>query len=120
MDNPYILVERARCLINKENVEFNEKNFKTTMGQAVSSMELVTDWVRIYKTDYIFSSNKPYWDPFNLKMSTLCNNNKKLPLRISVLSFANSGEHFLYGQVITSVREIEMGKTVMQLTSRRG
>jgi len=107
-------------LINKENVEFNEKNFKTTMGQAVSSMELVTDWVRIYKTDYIFSSNKPYWDPFNLKMSTLCNNNKKLPLRISVLSFANSGEHFLYGQVITSVREIEMGKTVMQLTSRRG
>lgn len=32
VDNPYILIERARCLINKENVEFNEKNFKTTMG----------------------------------------------------------------------------------------
>lgn len=93
VDNPYILIERARCLINKENADNNKNNFKT-MGQAVSSLDLVTDWVRIYKSDYIFANSSPYWDPFNLKMSTLCNNNKKLPLRITVLSFANSGEHY--------------------------
>lgn len=87
VDNPYILVERARCLINNDNVEFNNKHFKSTMGQAVAAMELVTDWVRIFKSNYIFSSNTPYWDPFTIKMSSLCNNNKKLPLRISVLSF---------------------------------
>jgi hypothetical protein len=53
-------------------------------------------------------------------MSTLCNNNKKLPLRISVLGFANAGEHYLYGSTITSVREIEMGRMELNLKSRRG
>lgn len=55
------------------------------------------------------------WDPFSIRMSTLCNNNKKLPLRLSVHSFRNYGTHYCYGSVITSLREIEMGRTKLEI-----
>ena len=54
-----------------------------------------------------------------MKLTDFCNNNKLLPIRLSVLSFENSGEHQLYGRVITSVREIEMGKNKLELLSKR-
>lgn len=73
----------------------------------------VTDWVRVYKTNFIFDTCKPVWDPFTIKMSDLCNSNKKLPLKLSVNNFRNYGTHNSYGSVITSIREIEMGRSVL-------
>ena len=52
-------------------------------------------------------------------MTDFCNNNKKLPLRISVYNYTNSGDHELYGRVVTSVREIEMGCTTLELVNKR-
>jgi len=77
-------------------------------GKKVDDQCNVTDWIRVHKTNYQFDTCKPMWDPFTLRMSTLCNNNKKLPLRFSVHSFKNYGIHYCYGEVITSLREIEM------------
>lgn len=74
----------------------------------------------MHKTNYMFDTCTPMWDPFAIRMSTLCNNNKKLPLRISVHSFKNYGTHYCYGMVTTSMREIEMGRTNLQLTKKNG
>lgn len=52
-------------------------------------------------------------------MTDFCNNNKILPIRISVFNYSNAGEHEMYGRVVTSVREIEMGKTNLEITSKR-
>lgn len=43
-----------------------------------------------------------------MTMTEFCNNNKYLPVRFSVLSYTNQGEHHCYGQVITTTRDIEM------------
>ena len=80
----------------------------------------MTDWVRVHKSNYVFDTCTPVWDPFIIRMSTLCNNNKKLPIRISVHSFKNFGTHYCYGSVITSLREIEMGRHILELTTSRG
>lgn len=53
-------------------------------------------------------------------MNSLCNNNKKLPIRFSVYSFRNFGQHKCYGSVITSLREIEMGRKKLELKNKRG
>ena len=53
-------------------------------------------------------------------MTTVCSNNKTLPLRFTVMNFQNHGEHRIYGSVITSVRQIEMGQTRLVLRSLRG
>ena len=53
-------------------------------------------------------------------MTDLCSNNKKLPLRLSVCCYENSGGHHLYGRVVTSVKEIEMGLDELVLISKRG
>ena len=45
-----------------------------------------------------------------MTMTDFCNNNKQLPLRLSVKSYKNTGKHSMYGQVITSTREIEMAQ----------
>jgi hypothetical protein len=89
------------------------------MGQAVSNLENVTDWVRVFKTAYVFAEYKPLWESYKLKMTTLCNNNKTLPIRLTVKNFSNVGTHVIYGSVITSIREIEMGRTKLCLESPR-
>jgi len=43
-----------------------------------------------------------------MSMTEFCNNNKLLPIRLSVYSYVNSGEHPMYGYVDTTTREIEM------------
>jgi hypothetical protein len=43
-----------------------------------------------------------------MTMSEFCNNNKYLPLRFSVYSYTNSGEHPKYGEVICTLKRIEM------------
>jgi hypothetical protein len=78
-------------------------------GSKIGDLENITDWVIVDKTNYIFNSNKPDWEPLIFKMSDLCNNNKKQPLRLSVNSYKNFGIHHCYGSVVTSLREIEMG-----------
>lgn len=41
-------------------------------------------------------------------MTQFCNNNKTLPLRITVKHSMNHGDHKVYGQMTTSAKEIEM------------
>jgi hypothetical protein len=41
-------------------------------------------------------------------MPEFCNCNKYLPIRLSVYSYINAGDHPLYGSVITTTRDIEM------------
>ena len=53
-------------------------------------------------------------------MTDFCSNNKTLPIRLNMYCYQNSGRHQLYGRVITSVREIEMGRTTLELFSERG
>lgn len=48
-------------------------------------------------------------------MTEFCNNNKELPLRISVYNYQNNGDHKLYGQVLTSAKQIEMKAVGHQL-----
>ena len=53
----------------------------------VKNMDSVQDWVRVHKTGYMFNTTDCNWDPVTLKLTTLCNNNKTLPLRISVFCY---------------------------------
>ena len=64
--------------------------------------------MQVYKTSYKFDEAKPWWDPYEMSMSELCNNNKNLPLRLTVASYTNSGDDPIYGSVVTSTKEIEM------------
>ena len=41
-------------------------------------------------------------------MTDFCNNNKFLPLRLSVYSYVNTGDHPFYGSVCCTTRDIEM------------
>jgi hypothetical protein len=56
-----------------------------------------------------------------MTMTEFCNNSKYLPIRLSVYSYQNSGDHPCYGSVITSTRDIEMltdGK--LWITNKKG
>ena len=56
-----------------------------------------------------------------MTMTEFCNNSKFLPLRLSVYSYQNSGDHPCYGSVITTTRDIEMlsdGK--LAITNKKG
>jgi hypothetical protein len=54
-------------------------------------------------------------------MSEFCNNNKYLPLRFSVYSYTNFGDHPLYGYVICNVKDIEMAKDgTMDIKDKKG
>lgn len=56
-----------------------------------------------------------------MTMAEFCNNNKYLPLRISVFSYTNSGDHPKYGSVICNLKDIEMlGKSEMAIRNTRG
>lgn len=43
-----------------------------------------------------------------MTMTEFCNNNKFLPMRLSVFKYTNSGDHPSYGSVVTTTRDIEM------------
>ena len=60
------------------------------------------------------------FDTIEARLTEFCNNDKTLPIRISVLSYDNSDDHQLYGKTITSVREIGMGRTKLEITNKRG
>jgi hypothetical protein len=82
-DNPYLLIERGK--IDKPG-----------------------DYMRIFKTDFKYEDANPWWDTYSMSMTDFCNNNKHLPLRLTVKSHSNHGEHPIYGSVETTTREIEM------------
>ena len=90
------------------------------MENAVKNVDKIKDWVRVKKTITIFDQCKNLnFDSLEFKLTDFCNNNKVLPIRISVHCYSNAGEHELYGRVITSVREIEMGKHKLEIISKR-
>ena len=81
---------------------------------------MIRDYVRVHKTDFIFDQCKDLnFDGLELKLTNFCNNNKTVPVRISVYCYTNSGDHELYGRVVTSVKEIEMGKEKLELINKR-
>ena len=55
-----------------------------------------------------------------MSMTELCNNNKLLPVRFSVYSYVNSGQHPLYGYIDTTIREIEMSDKQLTLKDEKG
>ena len=67
-DAPYLLIERARQ-INSES----EPNS--------------SEMVKVYKTTTAHDNLHPWWEPTTLFMTDFCNNNKQLPLRISVMHY---------------------------------
>ena len=64
--------------------------------------------VRIFKTSIVHDDTHPWWEAVTLNMTEFCNNNKQLPLRISVYNYRNEGQHSLYGYTEKTTREIEM------------
>ena len=64
--------------------------------------------VKVYRTTTAHDKLQPWWDPQTLYMTEFCNNNKQLPLRITVFNYKNHGEHSEYGHVETTTRGIEM------------
>lgn len=64
--------------------------------------------VRVLTTSIYHDTISPNWEPHTLYMTDFCNNNKQLPLRISVLNYVNNGPHKLYGSVNITTRGIEM------------
>ena len=97
-------------------------NEKDEIEKATKRVDLIKDWVRIYKTQFLFDQCKDLnFDGIELKLADICNNNKTTPIRMSVYCYTNSGDHELYGRAVTSIREIEMEKddNVLQLINKR-
>ncbi len=78
------------------------------MSKDQSGQRVGGDFVQVHKTNYKFDETNPWWDPYEMNMSELCNNNKNLPLRLTVASYTNSGDDPIYGSITTSTKEIEM------------
>jgi len=77
--------------------------------------------VKVYKTNYKFDNKEPWWDAEELTMPEFCNCNKYLPIRFSVFSYQNAGDHPLYGSVTTTTRDIEMlSDTRLKLENSKG
>jgi hypothetical protein len=75
----------------------------------------------VLQTQYKFGNTEPWWDAHQMTMSEFCNNNKYLPLRFSVYSYTNSGDHPKYGSVVCTLKDIEMEEDgVLTLTNSRG
>lgn len=56
-----------------------------------------------------------------MTMAEFCNNNKYLPLRFSVYSYTNSGDHPRYGSVTCNLKDIEMlGDSHLSIENSRG
>jgi hypothetical protein len=66
------------------------------------------EWMKVFKTEFKYDEVNPWWDAYEMTMTDFCNNNKTLPIRISVCCYRNSGKHPIYGTVVTTTREIEM------------
>ena len=47
------------------------------------------DFVIVKETLQDFGTDEPNWDPTQMTMSDLCNNNKLLPIRLTVKSYTN-------------------------------
>jgi hypothetical protein len=97
-DNPYLLIERAR------RANLNE-------------------YVRVEKSNVMFDDTNPWWDTKQTTMTEFCNNDKYLPIRLSVYSFSNSGNNQMYGQVTTTTRDIEMlpsENRILQIKNEKG
>lgn len=53
--------------------------------------------VKVFRTPTAHDEIKPWWEPTTLFMTEFCNNNKQLPIRISVKNYVNAGTHKVYG-----------------------
>lgn len=95
-DDPYLVIERAR-----QNV--------------------LNDMVIVFRTQTAYDQINPWWEPNTLSMTEFCNNNKLLPLKISVKCDQNYGVHKIYGSVEITTRGIEMaGLQSLELKNAKG
>jgi len=54
-------------------------------------------------------------------MSEFCNGDKYLPLKFSVYSYTNFGDHPLYGSVVCNMKDIEMAKDgTLEIFDKKG
>jgi hypothetical protein len=55
-DNPYLLIERARTLNEAgESVEKFKQRACSSLGEVVKPLSFVTDWIKIYKSNFKFN-----------------------------------------------------------------
>ena len=85
-DAPQVVIERAKQMDDKES--------------------FVVAWRSHIAHDEI----KPWWEPTQLHMNVFCNNDKELPLRITVNNQRGNSQsnQKIYGFVETTTNEIEM------------
>jgi vacuolar-type H+-ATPase subunit F/Vma7 len=64
-------------------------------------------WVQIHKTEVIKKSLDPRWNPFTLKMQTLCNGDHRRPIQFKIFDYDGDGKPGeLIGEVQTTVKEL--------------
>ena len=79
------------------------------------------DMVQVFKTSTAHDDLNPWWEPQTLFMTEFCNNNKQLPIRITVKNYSNAGAHKVYGSVDTTTRNIEMlAGGILELKDAKG
>ena len=102
VDQPFLVIERARQVLQTDEDEDN--------------------MVKVFSTLIAYDQINPWWEPTTLAMTEFCNNNKQLPLRISVYNYQNHGDPQLYGQVETTARAIEMAYQAnsLELSNAKG
>ena len=67
---------------------FDEVKEKVSVTEgAIKDLKSVQDWIRVYKSNALFNTIDCYWEPKTFSLTSLCNNNKTLPLRISVFCY---------------------------------
>jgi len=49
------------------------------------------DMVNVHQTNRAYGECKPWWEPEKLAMTEFCNNDKTLPLKITVFNYSNNG-----------------------------
>ena len=95
-DCPYLLIERARQMKTK-------------------------DYLKVLQTAYCYLETQPKWENHQLTMIEVCNNQKDLPLKLTVQSYQTSGEHLTYGTCETTMQELmEMNEKILFLNNAKG
>jgi len=64
------------------------------------------EWAAVHRSEFVKNNLSPLWNEAKLDLSTLCDGDLDLPLKIVVYDHEGSGKHKLIGSVETSVSEL--------------
>lgn len=63
-------------------------------------------YVRVHNTEVIPSNLNPIWNPFKVKLQTLCNGDIYRPIKIECWDHEGSGKHDYIGEVTVSINDV--------------